>query len=278
MPGVGRRASVRQGSRALASPAMVRILRLAFLVAAVGLPVYAVATRWHEVQPAPASHRLGPGRAMPAFVAGRALLRYASVAVDPILSGLGSQLPVRPSARFYFVGQLGKYIPGSIWPVLAQMELGHDHNIPRCRSAAALVIAIMVSLATGLIVTVLTIPFIDGDRYPTLWWLLVPIPILGALLSPACCGDACAGSRAEDEVEPAADPAEPVDCCSGPRGNVGLAVLRAARRCACRGVPWARRRQGRRGLDREGTPSPGQLVLLRSSYLMAPGLATSRWC
>jgi hypothetical protein len=101
-----------------------------------------------------------------------------------ILSGLGSQLPVRPSARVYFVGQLGKYIPGSIWPVLAQMELGHDHDVPRRRSAAALGIAIMVSLATGLIVTVLTIPFVDGGRYPALWWLLVPVPILVALLNP----------------------------------------------------------------------------------------------
>ena len=182
MPSVGRRASVRQGSRALASPAVVRILRLVFLVAAVGLSVYAVAARWHEVSQY--LHQIGWGRValcLPLLLAG---LFCGMRAWRSILSGLGSQLPVRPSARIYFVGQLGKYIPGSIWPLLAQMELGRDHDIPRRRSAAALVIAIMVSLATGLIVTVLTIPFIDGDRYPTLWWLLVPIPILVALLSP----------------------------------------------------------------------------------------------
>jgi len=35
-----------------------------------------------------------------------------------------------------------------------------------------------------LIVTVLTIPFVDGGRYPALWWLLVPVPVLVALLNP----------------------------------------------------------------------------------------------
>jgi glycosyltransferase 2 family protein len=160
----------------------MRMLRLVFLVAAVGLSAYAVATRWHEVSQH--LHQIGWGRValcVPPMLAG---LFCGMRAWRSILSGLGSQLPVRPSARIYFVGQLGKYIPGSIWPVLAQMELGHDHDVPRRRSAAALVIAIMVSLATGLIVTVLTIPFVDGGRYPALWWLLVPVPILVALLNP----------------------------------------------------------------------------------------------
>ena len=166
----------------MASPAVIRILRLVFLVAAVGLSVYAVATRWHEVSQH--LHQIGWGRValcVPLMLAG---LLCGMRAWRSILSGLGSQLSVQPSARIYFVGQLGKYIPGSIWPVLAQMELGHDHDVPRRRSAAALVIAIIVSLATGLIVTVLTIPFVDGGRYPALWWLLVPVPILVALLNP----------------------------------------------------------------------------------------------
>jgi hypothetical protein len=173
---------VSRGLRTLASPAVIRILRLGFLVTAVGLSVYAVATRWHEVSQR--LHQIGWGRVAvcaPLMLAG---LFCGMRAWRSILSGLGSQLPVQPSARIYFVGQLGKYIPGSIWPVFAQMELGHDHDVPRRRSAAALMIAIMVSLATGLIVTVLTIPFVDGGRYPALWWLLVPVPILVALLNP----------------------------------------------------------------------------------------------
>jgi hypothetical protein len=168
--------------RALVSPGVMRVARLAFLGATVGVSVYAVATRWHEVSGH--LHQIGLLRAVvcvPPMLLG---LFFGMHAWRAILSGLGSPLPVRVSSRVYFVGQLGKYLPGSIWPVLAQMELGHDHDVPRRRSAAALVIAIVVSLATGLIIAAVTIPFVDGGRYPALWWLLVPVPVLAALLSP----------------------------------------------------------------------------------------------
>jgi hypothetical protein len=82
------------------------------------------------------------------------------------------------------VGQLGKYVPGAVWPVLAQMELGRDHDVPRRRSAGAVLIAIVVSLATGLIITGLTVPFVDSHRHPAVWWLIVPVPFLAVLLDP----------------------------------------------------------------------------------------------
>jgi hypothetical protein len=37
------------------------------------------------------------------------------------------------TARILFLGQLGKYLPGSVWPVLAQMELGKTYRVPRHR-------------------------------------------------------------------------------------------------------------------------------------------------
>jgi glycosyltransferase 2 family protein len=168
--------------RALASPATMRALRLAFLVVAVGLSVYAVVTRWDEV-----SHHLqqiGWMRAIlcvPAMLAG---LICGMRAWRSILTGLGSDLSTRPAARIYFVGQLGKYLPGSVWPVLAQMELGRDHDVPRRRSAGALVVAIVVSLATALIITGVTIPFVDGARHPALWRLVAAVPVCAALLVP----------------------------------------------------------------------------------------------
>ena len=173
---------MRRCLRALANPTVTRILRLVFVVAAVGLSVYAVATRWDEVSRH--LHQIGWVRVtlcVPAMLGG---LFCGLRAWRSILGGLGSQLRVRSSARVYFVGQLGKYLPGSVWPVLAQMELGRDYDVPRRRSAAALVIAIMVSLATGLIVTAFTVPFVDSHRHGALWWLLVPLPILAALLNP----------------------------------------------------------------------------------------------
>src|SRR4051794_20106617 len=39
---------------------------------------------------------------------------------------LGSSLRRRPAARLFFLTQLGKYLPGAVWPVLAQMRMGRD--------------------------------------------------------------------------------------------------------------------------------------------------------
>lgn len=158
----------------------MRVLRLAFLVLAVGLSVYAVATRWDQV--VVDVHRIGWVRVLvcvPAMLGG---LVCGMLSWRAVLAGLGSPLARKDAARIYFVGQLGKYVPGSVWPVLAQMELGRDHQIPRRRSAGALFIAVVLSLTTGLIVAGLTVPFVTGHRHPALWWLLALVPLLSPLL------------------------------------------------------------------------------------------------
>jgi uncharacterized membrane protein YbhN (UPF0104 family) len=75
----------------------MRMLRLVFLVAAVGLSAYAVATRWHEVSQH--LHQIGWGRVALCVLPMLAGLFCGMRAWRSILSGLGSQLPVRPSAR-----------------------------------------------------------------------------------------------------------------------------------------------------------------------------------
>ena len=75
-----------------------------------------------------------------------------------LLAGLGSPLPTTAAARVLFIGQLGKYLPGSVWPVLAQMELGTVYRVPRHRSASASVLAMLASLLTALLVAAVTLP------------------------------------------------------------------------------------------------------------------------
>jgi hypothetical protein len=101
-----------------------------------------------------------------------------------MLRGLGSEVPVRVAARIFFVGQLGKYVPGSVWPVVAQMELGAGYGLSRkvigTASLLSLGIAVPVALAIGL----LAVPALlsaDGSAYLLLFLVL---PLAGVLLSP----------------------------------------------------------------------------------------------
>ena len=97
-----------------------------------------------------------------------------------LLAGFGSHLGLRPAVRVFFVGQLGKYLPGSVWPVLAQAELGRDHHVPPRVSLAAQTVFMWVHLVTGGVVAGLLLP-LGG----VIGWWGVPAALVGvALLTP----------------------------------------------------------------------------------------------
>ena len=48
-----------------------------------------------------------------------------------ILRHAGAAAPWRRGMSWFFVGQLGKYVPGGIWPIVGQAELAHRGATPR---------------------------------------------------------------------------------------------------------------------------------------------------
>src|SRR5437899_1518374 len=53
------------------------------------------------------------------------------------LADLGHRLPVRAAAQINLVGQLAKYLPGTVWAYVLQAELGRRFGVPRSRSLLA---------------------------------------------------------------------------------------------------------------------------------------------
>ncbi|WP_433061516.1 lysylphosphatidylglycerol synthase domain-containing protein [Dactylosporangium sp. CS-033363] len=102
-----------------------------------------------------------------------------------VLAGLGSPLPAGPAARVFFAGQLGKYLPGSVWPILAQMELARAHGVPRFRTAAAGLVTMGVSLVAGTLTAAATLPLALAGHDGRLRWLLAAAPLAAAALHPA---------------------------------------------------------------------------------------------
>jgi len=159
-----------------------RAVRLGFLLVALGFGVWAVAGRWAAV--ADGLGRLSWGLLAGSLVAVLAALGAGMLMWRALLADLGSPLPVVDAAKVFFVGQLGKYIPGSLWPVLAQMEMGRDLGVPRPRSAAAFFLTYPVYLATGLLVAAATLPVFAGDSVARYAWLAALLPLLVAGLHP----------------------------------------------------------------------------------------------
>lgn len=159
-----------------------RVVRLAFVAVAAAFGVVALATQWDGIRHALTC--LPPALVVAALLLAMAALLTSMLMWRLLLAGLGSSLPVRVAARVLFVSQLGKHLPGSVWPMLAQMELGRDHGVPRRRSATVFVLMMLFSLATGLLLAAGTLPFAAGAEIRGFRWAFLLIPLLLALAHP----------------------------------------------------------------------------------------------
>ena len=162
---------------------VLTIVRVAFSVIVLAAVVWAVAKNWTEV-----SEQLDK-ISWPVFA-----LSSLAAAVGTwltmlgwriILRDLGSDLHLAPSSGVYFVGQLGKYLPGSLWSVLVQADIASHLKVPRRRTAVTGLLALGLSLLTGLLVGLPATSFLlrrDSDSFS--WWVLLAIPLVVVLCWP----------------------------------------------------------------------------------------------
>jgi uncharacterized membrane protein YbhN (UPF0104 family) len=158
-------------------------LRAGLLAAAVGLAVYGLASQWTDVQAA--LDRLDAADIAGATVSAVAGLGCMLLAWRALLADLGSPLALPAAIRVMFVGQLGKYVPGAVWAVAAQVELARDYGVPRRRSATASLVAMAVTLVVGLIAAGVTLPLVSAHAVRQYWWVLAIAPLAALCLHPA---------------------------------------------------------------------------------------------
>lgn len=101
-----------------------------------------------------------------------------------VLADFGHRVHIKGSMRVYFVGQLGKYLPGKVWPVVTQMRLGRTYDVPGRSSAAAVLIAMLMSLGTSLLVTICILPILGDSAFAQYWWTLLVLPLAVVALWP----------------------------------------------------------------------------------------------
>jgi uncharacterized membrane protein YbhN (UPF0104 family) len=101
-----------------------------------------------------------------------------------VLTGLGVTMPWGAGARVFFTSQLGKYLPGSVWPVLIQMEAGRARGASRRTMLAGNLITIVLSCAVGLVLASVLLPISNAHALARYWWLLIALPFLLAFLHP----------------------------------------------------------------------------------------------
>ena len=245
----GRRRGIRPRPADPEAPLMTRrrvltIARVAIAVIVLAAVVWAVAKNWTEVS-AHLDKISWPVFALSSLAAAVGTW-LTMLGWRVILRDLGSDLHLAPSSGVYFVGQLGKYLPGSLWSVLVQADIASHLKVPRRRTAVTGLLALGLSLLTGLLVGLPATSFLlrrDSDAFS--WWVLLAIPLVVVL----CCAAPAQRDHRPHAAHAAARaararPLRPGRADLGRHLRAGLARVRRAHAAAGAG------RRGRR-------PAPG---------------------
>jgi glycosyltransferase 2 family protein len=128
--------------------------------------------------------RVGVGSMLLSLLAGLVGVAATFPMWREVLRGLGVQMPWGVGSRVFFTSQLGKYLPGSVWPIVIQMEAGRARGASRRTMLAANLVTLVMSCAVGLIIACLLLPLYDAHALRHYWWALLALPLLLALLHP----------------------------------------------------------------------------------------------
>lgn len=142
--------------------------RVLFVVVALGCAWWGFHGRWSEVADGIAG--TGPLRVGLSVLPTAGGLVLTAVLWRRLLGWTGVDVPPRAAASVFLVGQLGKYVPGSVWSVAAQAQLGRRHGIPPRASVAASSVFLLVHTATGLLLGGMLLLVVGAGP--------VPVPLL----------------------------------------------------------------------------------------------------
>jgi glycosyltransferase 2 family protein len=163
-----------------------RLIRAVFLLAALGACGWLVWRTRHDF--------LSALTDVSVAALALALVAVLAAAVVPVfgwrllMSALGSDIPLAASARIYFVSQLGKYIPGSVWSVLAQVELSREFKVPVRRAGTVALLNLFLAAVGAVVVVAVALPFSTHELRHGYWWLALLLPPMLALVHPKVIG------------------------------------------------------------------------------------------
>lgn len=101
-----------------------------------------------------------------------------------LLTSQGYRTTPVAGLRVFFLAQLGKYLPGGIWNLVAQVDMARDLRIPARQAATATFLSVALSVIAALLVAGVTLPFAIPGLIGTYWWAFLAVPALVVLLLP----------------------------------------------------------------------------------------------
>jgi uncharacterized membrane protein YbhN (UPF0104 family) len=186
-PGAAQPAATPEGAyRPVVRGALVALrspwVRWGFLAVALGLAGWYVLGNREAL--AHAARDLSGSEVVLVVVLGALYVWCTLLAWRAVLADLGSRLSLRSAVTVFGISQLGKYVPGGVWNVVAAAEVGAGHSVPRSRSAASMLVAVAVSVASGAAVGAVALPFVSAGALGAWSWVVWAAPAVVVVLAP----------------------------------------------------------------------------------------------
>ncbi len=157
------------------------LLAIGFVVVAVGIAGWALRGELPEVLAA--AGRIAWWRMVLALVCVVAGLLATAEVWKYCLSALGSSVSSSAARQIFFPAQVGKYLPGSIWPFLAQMRFAREHGVPGGLALLAGSVFLVVHAVTSVLVGALLL-ISQPALVSRFGWAGACIPLAFVLLHP----------------------------------------------------------------------------------------------
>lgn len=161
---------------------LVSIGRPAIAVLAAVAIAYAVVSDWTGVRHA--LDLLAWQSVVLSFLAAVAGTVTSLMSWRALLADEGFLLAPFTAGRVFLVGQLGKYLPGSVWSIVLQVELGKRAGVPRARVFTTSLAWVGLSLATALGVGVVGFPVLASADSGQAWILVAVLPVALVACAP----------------------------------------------------------------------------------------------
>jgi hypothetical protein len=149
--------------------------RIVFTLAIAAAVAYATISQWSDVRAYLSS--LSWGRLVAALIMALLGAGAATMAWRASLAAIGHRITPRSASQIYLIGMLAKYLPGSVWAFVLQMELGKRANLPRSRPFIASLMLTGLNVTVALPIGLFALPALFDVSKALAIAVLVLIPV-----------------------------------------------------------------------------------------------------
>src|SRR5207248_4039587 len=100
-----------------------------------------------------------------------------------LLASFDLRPPLAPTVRAYYIGQLGKYVPGKAWALLLRANLIHPFGVGRGMATLTAFYEVLTTMASGALLALVLLAVFGTDSPQSLTWEMLKLEVpAGALV------------------------------------------------------------------------------------------------